>query len=231
MVTATALLFAQAALAPVSAPASLDAAGLATLVATQSGGQAVVALTDGHLVAVGAPKSPEELSAALKASNVRYIPGTVAVAHAEILPDGTMRAVSRLRKADLAKKPQPVAMPASALSGGKVTFVTEAGKTIDLPSLATMKWSLPLRLSPAFSNSLVGTDLAVSVKDLDEADFLRSVAKAIGGRYRTDGKNILIEPSGGELKNRALRTIDLALRSPRDKAENAMNLSEAQQEG
>ena len=225
MVTAYALL-----LAHVAAPAPLDAAGLASLVAAQSGGQAVVVLTDGHKAAVGEPKTAEELSAALKAVNVRYIPGPVAVAHAEILPDGTMRTVARLRKPDPVQKPQSLPMPTSALADGKVTLATEPGKTIALSSLETVRWSLPLRLSPAYSNSLVGMDLAVNVKDLAEADFLRSVAKAIGGRYRTDGKNILIEPSGGELKNRALRTIDLAQRSPRTNAENAMNLSEAQQE-
>lgn len=237
MVTAYALLLAQAATqaatpaaAQVTTPASVDAAGLATLVAAQGGGQAVVALTDERTVAVGEPKTSEALSAALKANNVRLIPGPVAVAHAEILPDAVMRSVARLRKVDPSKKVEPLPFPAEALAGGKVTLATATGKTLALSSLEAVKWSLPLRLSPAFSNSLVGIDLAVSVKDLGEAEFLGAVAKAVGGRYRTNGKNLLIEPSGGELKTRALRTIDLAARAPRDKAENAMNLSEAQQE-
>ena len=213
MVTAYALL-----LASTVAPTELDASALAGLLATQSAGQAVVALANGRTVLTDASGTIDSTTADLKRRNVRFLPGTVAIAYSEVLPDAAILSVSRLRDPDPATKSQEVDLPKTVLAGGKVTYATAPGQSVRLTSLSAITWSLPLKLSAAFGGDLSATSLGVSVKDLDEAEFLRSVAKAIGGRFRTDGKNLIIEANGGELKTRALKTIELASRAPKKEA-------------
>lgn len=218
MVAATALLLASA-WAPAFAPT--DAAGLAALLAPLNGGQAVVALADGRTVVLKEGASTiEETSAAMKASHVRFLPGSVAIGYSEILPDAAILSIARLRANDPARKGKPVPIPSSALAGGRITFTSERGSSVNVASLKDLPWSQPLVLSRAFSNELAGLELGISVKDLDQAEFLRSVAKAIGARFRTDGKNFFLEASGGELRARALKTIELAIQSPRTDATN-----------
>ena len=227
VVTALLLATAQAATAQAaSAPAATDPAGLAALLA-KGGGQAVVALADARPIAVDPSATAETFSTALKPGHVRYLPGPVAIAHSETLPEAAIETIARLRAVEGVGKATAAAIPKDAVIGGKITFTSAAGTVVDLNALQTLPFSQPLRLAPAYINALAASGLAVSVKDLDESEFLRSVAKAIGGRFRSDGKNLIIEPSGVELRNRAIKTIDLAAKSPRKDGETAMNLSDS----
>ncbi len=222
MLVALPLLLALAAPAsPTAKPTAADPATLARALASRNGDQAVVLLNDGRTAAAELEAADAEaLAASFKKSGVRYVPGPVAVAYAETLPDAVMYRVARLTKSAPVRRSKSAPLPADALAGGKVTFSNEPGTTIDLASLPTLKWSLPLVVSPAFTETLApGDDLAVSVKGLDELDFLRAVAKALGGRFRQNGKELRIEPIGSELKTRALASIARAAKSPITAAE------------
>ena len=198
------------------APTDMDPATLARALAERNAGNAIVLLNDGRTVnADPVAKEIDLFADGLKKSNVRYVPGPVALVYSETLPEVAMYRIAKLTKPTPVRRSKANPIPLEALKAGKITFASEPGTKLDILSLEKLSWSLPLSISPAFTDALApGEDLAISVKELDGIEFLRALAKALGGRFQQNGKELRIEPIGSELKNRALATIALAQKDP-----------------
>ena len=200
------------------ASAGLDAAGLAARAVALGEPNVVVALADGEPVGDASAKSLDALKTSLKGEDVRYYPavaGAASAIYSQHLPYAWLYSLARYRKPGPVAKLKLTDMPEDALVGGKLTYASKPGESLRLSSLAKLKWTLPLTLSSAFNEEVnPGLALAASVKDLDEAGFLRGVARAIGARFRQTSKAYLLEPLGAELKSRAIRAIELVGRDP-----------------
>lgn len=102
--------------------------------------------------------------------------------------------------------------PTDAFKDGKVTLKTNPGEAIDPFTLSKVKFSKPLMVEDWFAGNANRNLLALDVKEMDEREFLRELAKALGARFDYSGPNYRLSFDGVEFKTRTLPTIQEAAR-------------------
>jgi hypothetical protein len=102
--------------------------------------------------------------------------------------------------------------PVDAFKDGKVTLKTNPGEAIDPFTLSKIKFSKPLMVEDWFAGNPNRNLLALDVKGMDEREFLREIAKALGARFDYSGPNYRLSFDALEFKTRTLPTIQEAAR-------------------
>jgi len=95
-----------------------------------------------------------------------------------------------------------VPFPAAALDAGKVTFKTEKTDLLAINSFAST-FGKPVNVHWIYKD----VNLAVQVKNMPQTDFLKWVAKAVGGRLVETTKDYTIALDPIEIRRRAVNTI------------------------
>lgn len=97
----------------------------------------------------------------------------------------------------------PVQLPANAVKDGMVTFQTKKSESLDLMALGNL--SKPVKTHWIFGSAVV----ACKVDNLPELDFLKWIAKGVGGRIVSGPKEYTLDIDPGEIRRRAIKTISL----------------------
>lgn len=180
----------------------------------------VVVSTPTTLPAMEVPiASVEDLSATIRSkSPLRMAPGTTLVFSDDQLPRERMRGViattQTLRIIRLiaqspdveltSKGSAKVAMPASSVNNGLVTFRTKEGAALDVLSLASVPFSRKVSVHWFYRDALP----YVAFEATPEAVFFDMLGRGLGARVRTAPTTITLDFDASEVRRRALRTLD-----------------------
>jgi hypothetical protein len=106
---------------------------------------------------------------------------------------------------------EKMSLPAGTIKNALVSFATPANKAVTVSTLAELKWSKPL-LVDAYYVTGNGQDFPVSFvgKDVAETDFLKALARGLGGKYKNNEKSFTIAFDPVIFRKEAFKLIALA---------------------
>jgi hypothetical protein len=180
-----------------AAPESVDLGEFSTILAEKSKGPVVLIAADQRSYNVDRTES--DVSTILdrtKKFGATFFRGEVLSGNIGGIPMSRWGSLAGfVDNLNLAERPlKLIAVNADAVQDGGVSIVTKKGESISIDSILKLKFSKELKLSAYFTSGQ-GKDFfaGVNVNKVAETDFLRGLAKALGGKYVSSPKVIEIE--------------------------------------
>jgi hypothetical protein len=98
-----------------------------------------------------------------------------------------------------------VNLPIESLKDGKVSFTARPGELLSVRSIGSIKFAKTANISAYFISNQTDFPVAFEGKDVGEIDFLRALARGLGGTFRITGKEYLIGFDSNNFRKEALK--------------------------
>lgn len=158
-------------------------------------------------------KAVDDIVSPLRKEDFASLVSDVAIVYQKGIPRshwGVLKGlVTKDQKPDVAFK--PVTIPQSAVKNDLITFETKGDEAIKLSSLMNLNLTRKIMVSPYYAFDGVGDfPLAMSAKDMPPGEFVKTLARGLGGKYQVDAKNYTIAFDAASFRTNFAKLIALA---------------------